>query len=139
MIPFFSTMAMEDLTSLLSDYGTLFREDTDFYNRIVLGTLLPHTVWAPLPHFFQTWLRNYLGGVLLYLLSGFMWCFYIYYWKRNVYLPKGFSFYLLFLPLLLILFCVISLCEHLGCVFYPNGWVYRKGLIKNPFFFFIKV
>ncbi|XP_017439581.1 delta(7)-sterol-C5(6)-desaturase isoform X2 [Vigna angularis] len=79
---------MEDLTSLLSDYGTLFREDTDFYNRIVLGTLLPHSVWAPLPHFFQTWLRNYLGGVLLYLLSGFMWCFYIYYWKRNVYLPK---------------------------------------------------
>lgn len=124
---------MEDLTPLLSDYGSLFREDTDFYNCIVLGTLLPQSVWTPLSHFFQTWLRNYLGGVLLYLLSGFMWCFYIYYWKRNVYLPKGFSFFLLFSPLFLF-FCVISLCQHLVSVFNHNGWVYGKGLI-----FFIKV
>ncbi|KHN14891.1 Delta(7)-sterol-C5(6)-desaturase [Glycine soja] len=77
-------------TTLLlnSEYSRLFVEDTDLYNRIVLGTLLPHFVWGPLPHFLQTWLRNYLGGVLLYLLSGLLWCFYIYYWKRNVYVPK---------------------------------------------------
>lgn len=91
----FST-TMEDpsaATTLLlnSEYSRLFVEDTDLYNRIVLGTLLPHFVWGPLPHFLQTWLRNYLGGVLLYLLSGLLWCFYIYYWKRNVYVPKGFT------------------------------------------------
>ncbi|TKY46493.1 Delta(7)-sterol-C5(6)-desaturase protein [Spatholobus suberectus] len=79
---------MEDPTTLLSEYGRLFGEDTDLYNRIVLGTLLPHCVWAPLPRFFQTWLRNYVGGVLLYLVSGLLWCLYIYYWKRNVYVPK---------------------------------------------------
>ena len=32
--------------------------------------------------------------LMTYLISGFLWCFYIYYWKRNVYVPKGsfFSF-----------------------------------------------
>ena len=87
---------MEDPTTLLnSEYSRLFGEDTDLYNRIVLGALLPHSVWGPLPRFLQTWLRNYLGGVLLYLLSGLLWCLYIYYWKRNVHVPKGFT---LFLP-----------------------------------------
>ncbi|XP_054787917.1 delta(7)-sterol-C5(6)-desaturase-like [Prosopis cineraria] len=70
-----------------SDYRQLFVDDADFYNRLLLGTLLPDCVWVPLPRFFQTWLRNYIGGVLVYLLSGFFWCFYIYYWKRNVYVP----------------------------------------------------
>ncbi|XP_027358200.1 delta(7)-sterol-C5(6)-desaturase-like [Abrus precatorius] len=79
---------MEDSALLSSDYGKLFAEDTDFYNRIVLATFLPQCVWDPLPRFFQTWLRNYVGGVLLYFISGFLWCFYIYYWKRNVYVPK---------------------------------------------------
>ncbi|KAF4363278.1 hypothetical protein F8388_001819 [Cannabis sativa] len=69
-------------------YLQLFVEESNFYNHIVLGTLLPARVWEPLPHFFQSWLRNYIGGVLLYLLSGFLWCFYIYYLKRNVYLPR---------------------------------------------------
>ncbi|KAJ8761762.1 hypothetical protein K2173_004572 [Erythroxylum novogranatense] len=32
-----------------------------------------------------TWLRNYLAATLIYFVSGFLWCFYIYYWKRNVY------------------------------------------------------
>lgn len=86
------SVMMEDPTTLLnSEYSRLFGEDTDLYNRIVLGALLPHSVWGPLPRFLQTWLRNYLGGVLLYLLSGLLWCFYIYYWKRNVYVPKGFT------------------------------------------------
>ncbi|KAL5148785.1 Delta(7)-sterol-C5(6)-desaturase [Glycine soja] len=83
---------MEDPTTLLnSEYSRLFGEDTDLYNRIVLGALLPHSVWGPLPRFLQTWLRNYLGGVLLYLLSGLLWCFYIYYWKRNVHVPKDYG------------------------------------------------
>lgn len=72
-----------------ADYLQLFVEETSLYNRIVLGWLLPSRLWEPLPHFFQTWLRNYLAGTLLYFVSGFLWCFYIYYLKRNVYLPKG--------------------------------------------------
>jgi hypothetical protein len=83
---------MEDPTT---DYRQFFIEDTDFYNRIVLNFLLPQSLWVPLPRFFQTWLRNYIGGVLLYFISGFLWCFYIYYWKRNVYLLKG-SFFISF-------------------------------------------
>lgn len=67
-----------------------FLAETTFYNRVVLGVLLrlPEGIWGDLPHFLQTWLRNYIGGVLIYLASGFAWCFYIYYWKRNVYVPK---------------------------------------------------
>lgn len=71
-----------------SDYLGQFVNETTFYNHIVLGSLLPSGLWNPLPHFFQTWLRNYIGGVLLYFVSGFLWCFYIYYLKRNVYVPK---------------------------------------------------
>ncbi|XP_054782821.1 delta(7)-sterol-C5(6)-desaturase-like [Prosopis cineraria] len=71
-----------------SEYLHLFVEDADFYNRILLGSLLPDRLWVPLPHFFQTWLRNFIGGTLLYLISGFFWCFYIYYWKRDVYFRK---------------------------------------------------
>ncbi|KAM4131563.1 hypothetical protein ACJW30_01G184500 [Castanea mollissima] len=66
----------------------LFMDETTFYNRIVLGSLLPTKLWDPLPHFVQTWVRNYIGGTLVYLLSGFLWCFYIYYLKRNVFVPK---------------------------------------------------
>lgn len=65
-----------------------FVEETDLYNDIVLGGLLPGSIWRPLPRFLQSWLRNYIGGTLLYLVSGFLWCFYIYYLKRNAYVPK---------------------------------------------------
>ncbi|KAJ0042791.1 hypothetical protein Pint_18750 [Pistacia integerrima] len=70
------------------DYLQLFVDETTFYNRIVLRFLLPSSLWEPLPHVLQTWLRNYLAGSLLYLISGFLWCFYIYYYKRHVYVPK---------------------------------------------------
>ncbi|XP_050229757.1 delta(7)-sterol-C5(6)-desaturase-like [Mercurialis annua] len=65
-----------------------FLEETALYNNIVLGHLVPSDWWHPLPRFFQTWLRNYIAGTLLYFISGFLWCFYIYYLKRNVYVPK---------------------------------------------------
>ncbi|KAK1320647.1 hypothetical protein QJS10_CPA03g00563 [Acorus calamus] len=71
-----------------AEYLGLFEAETDLYNRIVLGTLLPGYVWEPLPRVLQSWLRNYIGGTLLYLVSGFFWCFYIYYLKRNAYIPK---------------------------------------------------
>lgn len=73
----------------MENYGQLFVEETTLYNRIVLGGLLPERLWTPLPHFVQGWLRNYIAGTLLYFISGFLWCFYIYYLKRNVYIPKG--------------------------------------------------
>lgn len=71
-----------------SEYLNQFVEETDWYTDIVLTALLPSWAWKPLPRFARAWLRNYLGGSILYLFSGFMWCFYIYYLKRNVYLPK---------------------------------------------------
>ncbi|XXG83717.1 hypothetical protein AAC387_Pa10g1409 [Persea americana] len=72
----------------MEEYLQLFVKETSFYNQIVLGSLVPQSLWNPLPHVLQTWLRNYIGGVLLYLLSGGLWALYIYYWKRNLYLPK---------------------------------------------------
>ncbi|EYU44619.1 hypothetical protein ABFS82_08G070100 [Erythranthe guttata] len=72
----------------MEDYLQLFVEETSRYNDIVLGSLLPANWLAPLPHFFRGWLRNYIGGTFIYLISGTLWCFYIYYLKRNVYLPK---------------------------------------------------
>ncbi|XP_052195756.1 delta(7)-sterol-C5(6)-desaturase-like [Diospyros lotus] len=72
----------------MAEYSALFVEETTFYNRMVLGAFLPSRTWDPLPHFFQTWIRNYIGGILVYFLSGFFWSFYIYYLKRNVFVPK---------------------------------------------------
>lgn len=73
----------------MDDHLKLFVQETSFYNNIVLRFLLPESWWISLPHFLQGWLRNYLAGTLLYFISGLLWCFYIYYLKRNVYLPKG--------------------------------------------------
>ncbi|XP_042028733.1 delta(7)-sterol-C5(6)-desaturase-like [Salvia splendens] len=72
----------------MEDQLRLFVEETSWYNDIVLGAVLPEKWWTPLPHFYRGWLRNYIGGTLIYIVSGILWCFYIYYLKRNVYLPK---------------------------------------------------
>ncbi|KAI3794195.1 hypothetical protein L1987_36824 [Smallanthus sonchifolius] len=72
----------------MDDYLGLFVKETTLYNHIVLGSLLPEKLWAPLPHFVQGWLRIYIAATLLYIVSGVLWCFYIYHIKRNVYLPK---------------------------------------------------
>lgn len=87
------------------DYLQLFVDETTLYNRIVLANLLPSKWWDPLPHVLQTWLRNYIAGTLLYLVSGLLWCFYVYYLKRNVYVPKGnVHFYYYFI----LLKCVVN-------------------------------
>ncbi|XP_031490799.1 delta(7)-sterol-C5(6)-desaturase 1-like [Nymphaea colorata] len=70
-------------------YLSKFVAETDWYNDIVLGTLLPGDAWRGLPHVAQGWLRNYIAGVLLYLISGGLWSIYIYYLKRHVYFPDG--------------------------------------------------
>ncbi|KAF5763569.1 putative delta(7)-sterol 5(6)-desaturase [Helianthus annuus] len=71
------------------NYLQLFVDETSLTNRMVLGTLLPEKIWEPLPHFFQTWLRNYTAGTLVYFITSFLWSFYFYYYKHNIYVPKG--------------------------------------------------
>uniref|UniRef100_A0A251UB33 Putative fatty acid hydroxylase n=1 Tax=Helianthus annuus TaxID=4232 RepID=A0A251UB33_HELAN len=70
------------------NYLQLFVDETSLTNRMVLGTLLPEKIWEPLPHFFQTWLRNYTAGTLVYFITSFLWSFYFYYYKHNIYVPK---------------------------------------------------
>lgn len=94
-LPFIESLRILPTGEGMEEYLQLFVKETSFYNQIVLGSLLPQSLWNPLPHVLQTWLRNYIGGVLLYLLSGGLWALYIYYWKRNLYLPKGILFLLL--------------------------------------------
>lgn len=65
------------------------KNEATFYNNIVVGYFLPTSLWETIPHFFKTWLRNYVALILLYFISGFLWCFYLYYLKHNVYIPKG--------------------------------------------------
>ncbi|KAK1440614.1 hypothetical protein QVD17_06443 [Tagetes erecta] len=55
---------------------------------MVLGTLLPEKLWTLFPHIVRGWLRNYIGAVLIYFVSSFLWCFYIYTIKRHVYITK---------------------------------------------------
>ncbi|WOK97704.1 delta(7)-sterol-C5(6)-desaturase [Canna indica] len=70
------------------EYLRQFKEEANWYNEIVLDALVPGGAWKRLPRLLQSWLRNYLGGTILYFVSGFLWCFYIYYLKRNVFVPK---------------------------------------------------
>jgi len=71
------------------DYLRRFVAETEWYNELVLSAVAPGNWWRGLPHPVQSWMRNMVGGYLLYYLSGFLWCFVIYYWKRNAYIPKG--------------------------------------------------
>ncbi|KAL9230091.1 hypothetical protein vseg_005483 [Gypsophila vaccaria] len=70
------------------EYRALFLIETNFYNDVVLGTFLPPAMWVKLPHFFQTWVRNFISGSIVYLVPGLLWSFVIYYWRRNLYIPK---------------------------------------------------
>ncbi|KAM0885503.1 hypothetical protein ACQ4PT_030293 [Festuca glaucescens] len=70
-------------------HGWMFREEADWYNEVVLGAVVPGEWWHGLPHPLRSWLRNTVGVYLIYFVSGFLWyCFVIYYWKRNAYIPK---------------------------------------------------
>jgi lathosterol oxidase len=64
-------------------------EETSWYNDIVLGPLLPDALRSTIPHTAQTWLRNYIAGLLLYFASGGLWCLFIYHLKRDVFFPEG--------------------------------------------------
>jgi len=70
------------------DYLRRFVAETEWYNAVVLSAVAPGDWWRGLPHPVQSWMRNCVGGYLLYFISGFLWCFVIYYWKRHAYIPK---------------------------------------------------
>ena len=71
------------------DYLRRFVAETEWYNEVVLSAVAPGDWWRGLRHPVQSWMRNCVGGYLLYFISGFLWCFVIYYWKRYAYIPKG--------------------------------------------------
>ncbi|KAK1423477.1 hypothetical protein QVD17_18780 [Tagetes erecta] len=70
------------------EYLHLFVNETTVYNQLVLGSLLPKKLWIHIPHLLQGWLRNYIAATLVYFMSGFLWCYYVYHFRRNVLLPK---------------------------------------------------
>jgi lathosterol oxidase len=72
-----------------SQYWRLFRDETGWYNEMVLSVVVPGDWWRGLPHLVQSWLRNCVGVYLMYFIIGFLWCFVIYYWKQHAYVPKG--------------------------------------------------
>ncbi|EFJ12106.1 hypothetical protein SELMODRAFT_182646 [Selaginella moellendorffii] len=65
----------------------LFLEETAWYNHLVLRPLALH--FDSMPHALRTWLRNYIAGLIVYFLSGGLWCLYIYWWKPRIYFPNG--------------------------------------------------
>ncbi|EPS58407.1 hypothetical protein M569_16408, partial [Genlisea aurea] len=65
-----------------------FAEETSWYNDAVLGTFLPEAWWKPLPHFLRGVARNYVAGLILYLVSGTFFSFVVYRWNRAVSFPK---------------------------------------------------
>ena len=71
------------------EYLQLFLDETTWYNDIVLGWWLPLSVRDAMPHTLQTWLRNYVAGLLVYFSSGGLWCLYIYSWKADHFFPAG--------------------------------------------------
>ena len=69
-----------------------FVAEAEWKNNLVLGGTLP-TTWKAVvdawPRFFRSWLRNWVGGNILYLSCGGLWMYYAYFvWGRNLF-PKG--------------------------------------------------
>ena len=72
-----------------AEYLELFVEETSWYNDLVLGLWLPTSVRMHMPHILETWLRNYVAGIIVYFASGGLWCLYIYKWKKDFFFPAG--------------------------------------------------
>jgi hypothetical protein len=56
---------------MAQDGRQLFREETEWYNEILLDAVVPGDWWRGLPHPLQSWLRNCVGTYLLYFATGF--------------------------------------------------------------------
>ena len=64
------------------------RTETDWLNSLI-QPVVPEKLWNALPHFFQSWLRNYLSGTAVYLIVGCVWSYYIYHCFGSDLFPKG--------------------------------------------------
>ena len=66
------------LTKGSSEYLELFKVETSFYNHVILDRLFPAQFVNSLPHFLQSWLRNYIGGIALYMVASTVWSVAVY-------------------------------------------------------------
>lgn len=67
---------------------SLFRTDGEWINKLILQ-LFPSFISESIPHFFQTWIRNYVFGMALYLGVGAVWCYYAYFCFRFKFYKDG--------------------------------------------------
>lgn len=65
------------LTPGSPEYLNLYTMESAFYNDLVLF-FLPPSIRASIPHFLQSWLRNYIGGCILYIAGSGLWSLAIY-------------------------------------------------------------
>jgi hypothetical protein len=71
------------------EYLRLFVDETQWYNDLVLGLWMPSRWRDKMPHTLQTFLRNYVAGLLVYFISGGLWCWYVYKLKGHFFFPNG--------------------------------------------------
>ncbi|CAM6056060.1 unnamed protein product [Sphagnum tenellum] len=71
------------------EYLRLFVEETQWYNDLVLGLWMPSRWRDKMPHTLQTFLRNYVAGLVVYFMSGALWCWYVYKLKGHHFFPNG--------------------------------------------------
>jgi hypothetical protein len=71
------------------EYLRLFVEETQWYNDLVLGVWMPSRWRDKMPHTLQTFLRNYVAGLVVYFMSGGLWCWYVYKLKGHFFFPNG--------------------------------------------------
>lgn len=69
------------------EYLALFRAESEFYNALVLSFIPPATRKA-IPHFLQAWLRNFVGGCILYLVGSGLWALAIYTLMGSFFFPN---------------------------------------------------
>jgi hypothetical protein len=78
------------------EYLRLFVEETQWYNDLVLGLWMPSRWRDKMPHTLQTFLRNYVAGLVVYFMSGALWCWYVYKLKGHHFFPNGKACFLAF-------------------------------------------
>ncbi len=71
------------------EYLRLFVEETQWNNDLVLGLWMPSRWRDKMPHTLQTFLRNYVAGLVVYFMSGALWCWYVYKLKGHYFFPNG--------------------------------------------------
>eukprot|EP00898_Chlorokybus_atmophyticus_P004577 jgi/Chlat1/511/Chrsp103S01095 len=65
----------------------LLYEENEWKNGLALW-VLPNSWTVAIPHFFRSWLRNYILANVVYLGTGTLWCVYLYGFARGRYYPE---------------------------------------------------